>query len=221
MEVALGARKKPRLFRAEEAAEETLTQDLERYRQAALELGATGAKIIPAHWVTVDERVRLKCYIPRCMYYGTSPSCPPFTPDVELIRQAFARYRWAILFKIDVTPVEDFADGERKTERIPVIKLTSDIAGEVENMAFHDGYHLAIGLGCDGCRLAYCEREPCPVLDGGSCRFPLRARPALEGMAIDVYNLVTKAGWDVYPLSRSTDPSSVPSAISVGLILVW
>jgi predicted metal-binding protein len=221
MVVALGARKKPRLFRGEEAAAETLTEDLERYRQAALELGATSAKIIPAHWVTVDERVRLKCYIPRCMYYGASPSCPPFTPDVDFIRQAFARYRWAILFKIDSTPVEDFADGERKAERIPVIKLTSDIAGEVENMAFHDGYHLAIGLGCDGCRLAYCERERCTVLDGGDCKFPLRSRPALEGMAIDVYNLVTKAGWDVYPISRSTDPSSVPCAISVGLILVW
>jgi len=221
MVIAFGARKKPRLFRAEEAAEETITEDLERYRQTALELGATSAKIIPAHWVIVDERVRLKCYIPRCMFYGESPSCPPFTPDVELIRRAFARYRWAILFKIDVIPVEDFADGERKKEREKWIGLTSDIAGEVENMAFHDGYHLAIGLGCDGCKLAYCERERCQVLEVGSCKFPLRSRPALEGMAIDVYNLVTKAGWDVYPISRSTDPSSVPCAVSVGLVLVW
>jgi predicted metal-binding protein len=221
MAVALGARKKPRLFRGEEVAEKTLMADLERYQQAAVELGATAAKIIPASWVIVDERARLKCYIPRCMYYGQSPSCPPFTPDVELIRRAFARYRWAILFKIDVIPVEDFTDGTRLQERIGVIKLTSDIAGEVENMAFHDGYHLAIGLGNDGCKLAYCKREPCAVLAGGQCRFPLKARPALEGMAIDVYSLVTKAGWDVYPISRSTDPSSVPSAISVGLVMVW
>ena len=42
-------------------AEETLKADLERYRQMALELGASGAAIIPAGDVTVDERVRLKC----------------------------------------------------------------------------------------------------------------------------------------------------------------
>ena len=219
--MVLGAKKRTRLFRGEETSEQTLMEDLERYRQQALELGATSAKIVPAHWVIADERVRFKCYIPRCMYYGESPTCPPFTPDVELIRRAIARYRWAILFKIDVIPVEDFADGDRTVERIGVIRLTSDIAGEIENMAFHDGYHLAIGLGCDGCKLAYCERQRCQVLDGGRCKFPLRVRPSLEGMAIDVYNLVTKAGWDIYPISRSTDPSSVPCAISVGLILVW
>lgn len=221
MAVAFGARKKPRLFRAEEIAEKTLMADLERYRQAALELGATSAEIIPAHWVTVDERVRLKCYIPRCMYYGESPTCPPFSPDVELIRQAFARYRWAILFKIDVVPVQDFADGERKKEREQWIRLTSDIAGEIENMAFHDSYHLAMGMGCDGCKLAYCARERCAVIEGGLCRFPLRSRPSLEGMAIDAYTLITKAGWDVYPISRSTEPNSVPCAVSVGLVLVW
>ena len=182
MVVALGARKKPRLFRAEEAAAETITEDLERYRQAALELGATSAKIIPAHWVTVDERVRLKCYIPRCMYYGASPSCPPHTPEPEFTRRAFARYRWAILFKIDVTPGEIFSDGPRKEERTAVIRLTFDISGEVENMAFHDGYHLAIGLGISGCQLAYCERERCQVLDGGSCKFPLRPRPSLAAI---------------------------------------
>lgn len=221
MTIALGARKKPRLIRGEVDTEKTLMADLEHYQQAAVELGATSAKIIPASWVIVDERARLKCYIPRCMYYGQSPSCPPFTPDVELIRHAFARYRWAILFKIDVDPVELFADGEMKEERIEVIKLTSDIAGEVENMAFHDGYHLAIGLGDDGCKLAYCRREPCAVLAGGQCRAPLQARPALEGMAIDVFSLVAKVGWDVYPISRSTDPGSVPSAVSVGLVMVW
>ena len=219
--VAFGARKKPGLFRAEEAAEETLMGDLERYRQAALELGATSAKIIPAHWVIVDERVRLKCYIPRCKYYGESPTCPPHTPDVELTRRAFARYRWAILFKIDAIPVEDFSDRERRTERIKVPRLNSDIAGEIESMAFHDGYHLAIGMCQGACKLTYCKGERCQVLDGGSCRFPLRPRPALEGMGIDVYNLVTKAGWDIYPIGRSTEPSSVPCAVSVGLVLVW
>ena len=219
--MTFGAKKEVRLFRGEETSEQTLMEDLERYRQQALKLGATSAKIIPAHWIIVDERVRLKCWVPRCMYYGTSPSCPPFSPEPEFMRRAIARFRWAILFGINVTPAEDFADGDRKVERIEVIKLTSNIAGEVEARAFLDGYHLAIGLGCDGCRLAYCERERCQVLDGESCKFPLQARPSLEGVGIDVYSLITKAGWDVYPICRSVDPSSVPSAVSVGLVLVW
>ena len=221
MVVALGARKKPRLFGAEEAAEQTLMADLERYRQAAVELGATSATIIPAGWVTVDERVRLKCYIPRCTYYGESPTCPPFSPDVELILRAFARYRWGILFKIDVIPAENFIARERRTERAKVVKLNSDIAGEIESMAFHDGYHLAIGMCQGGCKLGYCGGGRCEVIDGGSCKFPLRPRPSLEGMGIDVYSLVTKAGWEVYAIGRSTEPSSIPRAISVGLVLIW
>jgi predicted metal-binding protein len=221
MAVAFGAKKKPRLIRAEEVAEETLMEDLERYRQAALELGAAQAKIIPASWAVVDERVRLKCYIPRCKYYGNSGACPPFTPDVDLIRQAFARYRWAILFKIDVIPVDDFIVSAKKTETMRVTRLNSDIGGEIESMAFYDGYHLAMALGQGPCKLAYCERQPCLAITDGTCRFSARPRPALEGMAIDVYNLATKAGWDVYPIGGGADPSLVPCAISVGMVFVW
>jgi predicted metal-binding protein len=54
-----------------------LPQDLERYRQQALELGATQAAIVEAREITVDERVVLKCRIPRCFGYGTSAHCPP------------------------------------------------------------------------------------------------------------------------------------------------
>ena len=39
--------------------------NLERYRELALALGASDAVIVPAGDVTVDERVRLKCLVPR------------------------------------------------------------------------------------------------------------------------------------------------------------
>ena len=42
-------------------SDEALRADLERYRRKALELGAADAKVIPASWVVVDERVRMKC----------------------------------------------------------------------------------------------------------------------------------------------------------------
>ena len=54
-----------------------LLQDLERYRQKALDLGATQAKIVKAADIPVDERITLKCQIPRCFGYGVSAHCPP------------------------------------------------------------------------------------------------------------------------------------------------
>ena len=57
--------------------EETLRADLARYCAMALELGASGAAIIPASDVVIDERVRLKCVVPRCFRAGETPYCPP------------------------------------------------------------------------------------------------------------------------------------------------
>ena len=56
---------------------ERLPQDLERYRQQALDLGATQAAIVKAEDIPVDERVILKCRIPRCFGYGAGAHCPP------------------------------------------------------------------------------------------------------------------------------------------------
>lgn len=47
-------------------SETVLAADLERYRQAAIKLGATDAEIITAARVIVDEQACLKCRIPMC-----------------------------------------------------------------------------------------------------------------------------------------------------------
>jgi predicted metal-binding protein len=49
--------------------EEALEADLARYKQLALDLGASMVELIPASWVVVDERVRLKCQVPLCHHY--------------------------------------------------------------------------------------------------------------------------------------------------------
>ena len=56
--------------------DELLQSDLEKYRQRAIELGATDAKIITSDMVIVDERVRAKCIYPKCPWYGTNAHCP-------------------------------------------------------------------------------------------------------------------------------------------------
>ena len=57
--------------------EARLPQDLERYRRMALDLGADRAAIVKAEDIPVDERVVLKCRIPRCFGYGAGAHCPP------------------------------------------------------------------------------------------------------------------------------------------------
>ncbi|MBE0568059.1 MAG: hypothetical protein IH577_00075, partial [Deltaproteobacteria bacterium] len=52
-------------------------EDIAKYRDLAVELGATDAKIIDKDEVIIDERVTARCYSPRCREYGTNLNCPP------------------------------------------------------------------------------------------------------------------------------------------------
>jgi predicted metal-binding protein len=201
---------------------ETLRQDLENFKQKALDFGASMAEIIPAKWVEIDERVRLKCAIPLCSWYGKNIYCPPQGFEPELMRKALSRYSWAILFALDVVPVKEFADRSVESDSARKwSKKNMEIVGRLETLAFGNGYHLALGLSHYCCLQALCHQERCLVLDGGKCPYPLKARPSIEGVGIDVYRLVTKAGWDIYPIYRSVDPKLVPRALSVGIVFIY
>lgn len=199
-----------------------LKEDLETFRQRALELGAAMAEIIPANWVEVDERVRLKCFVPLCGYYGKNPHCPPHGPDTEFMDKALRRYSWAILYALDVMPAADFTEPARRKMRLEWYRKNLEIAGDVETMAFAKGYYLAAAFSQGSCRAALCsEADGCRVLEGKGCANPLKSRPSMESVGIDVFGLVTKAGWDVYPVYRSVDPAAVPRALSVGIVFVY
>ena len=72
----------------------TIKGDLEKYRKLAKDFGAADSKIIPSGWVRFDERVRMKCRVPRCHLYGSSPNCPPHTPDIGFMKKTMKKYRW-------------------------------------------------------------------------------------------------------------------------------
>ncbi len=82
--------------------EAQLSADLETYRQKALELGASQAKIIRAEEIPVDERVPMKCQIPRCFGYGAGAQCPPNTMKPSELRELLKKYEWAVFFIKDV-----------------------------------------------------------------------------------------------------------------------
>lgn len=198
-----------------------LKKDLESFRQAALELGASMAEVIPANWAKVDERVRLKCFVPLCGYYGKNAHCPPHGPDTEFMRKALGRYSWAVLYALDVVPAAEFAERGRQKTRLEWFRKNMQIAGEVETMAFASGYYLAMAFSQGSCKAALCgESDGCRVLEGKTCANPLKSRPSMESVGIDALGLVTRAGWDVYPIYRSVDPASVPRALSIGIVFV-
>jgi predicted metal-binding protein len=202
---------------------ELVQRNLEHYRELALELGASDVAIIPASDVVVDERVRLKCVVPRCLRAGETPNCPPLAPELDLIRAALSRFSWAILLKCDVGPVEDYVPGrgatkEEKRRTLAFHRRSGDIVYELERQAYKDGYHLAMGLGGGSCKDYLCQGMLCQFLDSGRCRFPHRARPAMEAMGIDVISLINRVGWKAYALLD--DLGQIPCAITVGIVFI-
>jgi predicted metal-binding protein len=209
---------------AETVEPETLQADLERYRALALESGASQAVILPASAVEVDERVRLKCLVPRCLRAGETPNCPPNAPDLDLVRRALARFSWAILFRCDVGPLEDYAPkrgqtAEEKRRVLSYHRPSSDVVYALEGQAYKDGYHLAMGFGGGSCKDYLCQGRLCQFLDSGRCRFPHRSRPAMEAMGIDVLGLVQTVGWRAYALVD--DLGDIPCGITVGIVFIY
>jgi predicted metal-binding protein len=198
-----------------------LQKDLEHFRQECVALGASMAQVIPADWVQIDERVRLKCSVSLCPNYDKSIHCPPHTPSTEFMKKALSRYAYAILFALEISPVDHFS--VRSIERHAAADWTRkcfEIVGTLETLAFGRGYYLAMGFGQGSCRKALCGQNKCLVLEGGSCPYPLKARPSMEAVGMDVYGLVTRVGWEIYPIYRSVNPAEVPRALSVGIVFV-
>ena len=200
---------------------EQVQKDLDYFEQKALEFGATMAKVILADWVQIDERVRLKCSIPLCTNYGKCLFCPPHTPSTEFMSKALSRYGHAVLFALEIIPVEHFS--VRSSQRHAAADWSRkcfEIVGNLETLAFGSGYHLAMGFTQGSCRRALCGQDQCLALGGGNCPYPLKARPSMEAVGIDVYGLVTRVGWEIYPIYRSVNPAEVPRALSVGIVFV-
>jgi predicted metal-binding protein len=200
-----------------------LQQDLEKYRQRALELGATDAKIITTDMIVIDERVRAKCIYPKCRHYGTNAQCPPYAMELDMVRKIVKNFRYAIFTRLEV-PSEETAGREARKKRlfVPANMKTHELVSKIEAEAFFDGYHLALGFACGPCKVLFCPNQDCTALiPSQGCRHPLRARSSMEGVGMDVFTLATKVGWNVYPIGASISPADVPCGGTYGLILIY
>jgi predicted metal-binding protein len=201
--------------------EALLKAHLEAYRKKALELGASEARVVRADEIHVDDRIPLKCQIPRCFGYGAGAQCPPHTMKPAELREHLKKYSCAVFFIKDVPSEVIVRDKETIKERVAVYRQIYKIVSEIESAAFYDGHYLAFGLAAGSCRHTFCGLEKdCRALSGGSCRFSLLSRPSMEAVGIDVYKMVARAGWDIYPIGSGAKQSDVPKGTLAGIVIV-
>lgn len=201
--------------------EDQLQQDLEKYKEKALELGASTATIVSAEQIPVDERVTLKCQIPRCFGYGASAHCPPNTLKPAELNDLLNKYNWAVFFIKDVPPEVIVRDRATIKERVDAYQEVFNIVNEIESNAFYDGHYLAFGFAAGSCRHTLCgQQKTCRAMEGDRCRFALKSRPSMEAVGIDVFKMVAREGWDIYPIGSDAKPDDMPKGILAGIIIV-
>jgi predicted metal-binding protein len=206
----------------ENVPEGLLKQDMEKYRQRAIELGAADAKVITSDMVIIDDRVRIKCIYPKCKWYGTNRNCPPYALELDQIRKMVNGFSYAIFIQ-QILPTEISA-GKRTPESHKIsqhfVKTQAEILSKVESEAFYDGYYLAVAFGSGPCKGLFCPADDCAALTlGKGCRHPLRARSAMEAVGMDAFKMAAKVGWDVYPIGVS--PSNAPHANRLGIVFIY
>ena len=148
-------------------------------------------------------------------------SLPPNTLKPGELRDILRLYEWAVLFIKEVPAEVIVRDKATIKERVAVYQDVFKIVSELESMAFYDGHYLAFGFGAGSCRHTFCgQQENCQAMEGKRCRFSLLARPSMEAVGIDVYKIVTQAGWDIYPIGSGAKPGDIPKGILAGIVIV-
>lgn len=179
---------------------------------AALNLGADDAKVIPATDIYVEDRVVLKCRA-GCISYGKKLTCPPHVPTPDQFRNILSEYRSALLVRFISPAVADpdiicsiyryWLDPEAPPEKKAKATQfwqdhfsgTSTFAPsmlELEKTAFNAGYTFALAFINGSCRLC----ESCNV-KGGICVHPTQARFTEHAVGINMKKTAEKAGMPI------------------------
>jgi predicted metal-binding protein len=188
--------------------------------EVALQAGATGARIIPAGEVAVDERVRLKCLVPRCAGYGQFLTCPPHVMSVDAFTKVLSGYKWGLLVQVEAKGIDSADKGKGRIDRDFLKKMKKphdlykrkllEVVETVESAAFKEGMCFAAGFVGGSCVLCgRCVRDK----SSDACRHPFRARPAMEAVGIDVVRTARNAGLPIHL-------SSSKNVLWTGLVLL-
>jgi len=193
---------------------------LEALRLKALELGADKVTVIDTSAISVSEAVAFKCRVPRCPNYASCANCPPHAPTPEEFRRVLASFRKAILFNKRFAP-EVMLSPDQKAARTEAFRSIFQLAAKLESAAFYARRYLSFGLAAGSCHNVLChEQKACAVLEGRACLFPALARPSMEAVGIDVFQLAALAGWDMQPLGREAKADKVDRSSLTGIVVV-
>lgn len=143
-----------------------------------LKLGARDCKIINVSTVKIAAWVRNKCQF-GCSGFGSSLTCPPYSPTPEQTQKVLDCFKQAILVHS-----ADEAD-------------ISGIVYKIEKEAFLAGFYKAFAMGAGPCDL-------CPSCNTDkTCRHPYKARPSMEASGIDVYKTARNNGYKIEVLKAT------------------
>ena len=192
--------------------------------------------MIPAAKIHIDPRVRTKCIVPKCISYNTCVHCPPHSLDTATSRELVSAFRYALLVKLDIPAevttgptikLETDASGtkvlsETLKKLMKEYRKVNEIVTRLESDAFYDGHYNAAAFAAGSCSGYLCAFQGCQVLQGPGmgCRFPFVSRPSMESCSMDVFRIVTEAGWEIYPIGYACNPANIPHSMLVGAILI-
>ena len=200
-------------------------QDLIR---CAVDFGASRAIALRARDVVVDIRAQYKCRIPFCRRMGTNLCCPPFSPSVTDIEKIRDQYTTAILIQCCGRSEEFLFDAAQKGLQTVYYMRLNNIVSWIEALAQRQGFYLAMGFGGGHCKLCGHGIDPkikCNgVIDGrphyDKCRYPLRARPAVESVGIDIFKTAAKLGIDSSFVGITSQLEEVSCVSTFGLVFL-
>lgn len=149
---------------------------------ATLEVGFSGAEIIPVGKISLSAEFREACAVNRCGVYGKCWMCPPDVGDIYELMAKVGEYSHGLLYQL-ISPLEDSYDIEGMTAaRKAHSRLGRELYRQLRPMLPQNSLHLS----CGGCGV--CKR--CSKLDGEPCRFPEEATPSLEAYGVNVSETV-------------------------------
>jgi len=194
----------------------SLSLFLDELREKAVDLGAHDAKIVLKEIISIEDEIIEMCKEPLCEGYNQSINCPPHAMEPKDFRELIRNYQQALLFKIDVGPEILLSE-----ERFEAFRVIYEIAARLEDISVKAGFHQTKGFAAGSCKPVFCRKYQCQALiDGVSCRYPSLARPSIEAVGMNVFKLLQDVGWEVYPITKNSEPESVPSGLLAGLVLV-
>lgn len=154
------------------------------------EQGLTDYKWISPKSIIVAQWVRMKCTF-GCNSFGNG-SCPPNVPTVTECERFFKEYSSGLIIRLSTGADKDNYPENWSND------MTAQLL-EAERQIFLGGYHKVFLLNQTCCTI-------CKECSGSrtECKDKRNSRPSPESFAVDVFQTVRNAGFDIEVVSTSS-----------------